>query len=69
MAKKNTMSTKTDQELTKLLSDTRELLRTERFAASGAQAKNPNDLRNCRVTIARILTEQHVRAHASTPTT
>lgn len=55
------MKTKTDQELTKLLTDTRETLRTERFAAAGARAKNPNAKREHRVTIARALTEQRSR--------
>ncbi|MEK7060581.1 MAG: 50S ribosomal protein L29 [Patescibacteria group bacterium] len=55
------MKTRTDQELIKLLSDTRETLRTERFSAAGARAKNPNAKRNHRVAIARVLTEQRSR--------
>ncbi|MEK7515746.1 MAG: 50S ribosomal protein L29 [Patescibacteria group bacterium] len=61
MTKKDTMKTRTDQELIKLLSDTRETLRTERFSAAGARAKNPNAKRNHRVAIARVLTEQRSR--------
>lgn len=56
------MTTKTDQELVKLLTDTRAALRTERFSAAGARAKDPNAPRKLRATIARILTEQHVRS-------
>lgn len=56
------MTTKTDQELTKLLADTRTTLRTERFSAAGARAKDPNAPRKLRATIARILTEQHARS-------
>jgi ribosomal protein L29 len=56
------MTTKTDQELSKLLTDTRATLRTERFSAAGARAKDSNAPRKLRTTIARVLTEQHVRA-------
>ncbi len=56
------MTIKTDQELTQLLTDTRATLRTERFSAAGARAKDPNVKRKLRMTIARALTEQHVRA-------
>ena len=55
------MVTKTDQELIKLLIDTRAQLRTERFSAAGARAKDSNAPRKFRATIARILTEQHKR--------
>jgi ribosomal protein L29 len=55
------MTTKTEQELTKLLIDTRIALRTERFAAAGARAKDANAPKKLRATIARILTEQHAR--------
>ncbi|MDP1690097.1 MAG: 50S ribosomal protein L29 [bacterium] len=61
MTKKDTMTTKTDQELAKLLTDTREVLRTERFSAAGARAKDSNAPRKLRTTIARVLTEQHAR--------
>ena len=62
MTKKDTMTTKTDNELIKLLADTRASLRTERFSAAGARAKNPNHLGQMRKTVARALTEQHARA-------
>ena len=61
MTKKDTMKTKTDTELMKLLSDTRETLRTERFSAAGARAKNPNHLGQMRKIVARVLTEQTAR--------
>lgn len=65
MVKKETMASKTDQELAKLLADTRALLRTERFAAAGARPKESNAPKNFRTTIARILTEQCARALCS----
>jgi len=61
MTKKESMTTKTDQELVKLLADTRAALRTERFSAAGARAKESNAPRKFRATIARIFTEQSVR--------
>ncbi|HUX80909.1 MAG TPA: 50S ribosomal protein L29 [Candidatus Paceibacterota bacterium] len=61
MTKKEVMTKKTDQELLKLLADTRALLRTERFAATGARAKDSNSPKKLRATVARILTEQRVR--------
>ena len=62
MTKKDTMTTKADGELSKLLADTRAELRTVRFAAAGARPKDSNAPRKFRKTIARILTEQHARA-------
>ena len=59
------MKTKTDQELAKLLTETREQLRTERFSAAGARAKDSNAPRKLRTTIARVLTEQGVRSRAA----
>lgn len=56
------MASKTDQELVKLLADTRATLRTERFSAAGARAKESNAPRKLRATVARILTEQAARA-------
>ncbi|TSC65053.1 MAG: hypothetical protein G01um101491_41 [Parcubacteria group bacterium Gr01-1014_91] len=55
------MATKTDVELAKLLADTRATLRTERFSAAGARAKDSNAPRKLRTTIARVLTEQRAR--------
>jgi len=65
MTKKDIMKTKTDQELIKLLTDTREALRTERFSTAGARAKNPNHLGQLRKVIARALTEQSRRLSES----
>ncbi len=56
------MKTKTDQELLKLLADTRAELRTERFSAAGARAKDSNAPKKLRTKIARMLTEQSVRS-------
>ena len=56
------MTKKTDQELVKLLTDTRVELRKERFAAAGTRAKNPSKMKEQRATIARVLTEQRARA-------
>lgn len=56
------MTTKTDQELVKLIADTRAELRTVRFAAAGARAKDSNAPKKLRATVARVLTEQHARA-------
>jgi len=56
------MATKTDQELVKLLVETRIALRNERFSAAGARAKDPNAPKKLRATIARILTERHARS-------
>ena len=61
MAKIEVMTTKTEQELLKLLTETRAALRLESFAAAGARAKDPSAARNLRATVARILTEQHAR--------
>ncbi len=68
MAKKDIMTTKTDQELSKLLAETRAELRTERFSAAGARAKDSNAPRKHRAQIARVLTEQHARSLRAQPT-
>lgn len=59
------MKTITDAELAKLLADTRETLRTERFSAAGARAKDSNSPKKLRAKIARILTEQRARVLAA----
>ena len=59
------MKTKTDQELLKLLADTRAELRTVRFSAAGARAKDSNAPKKLRAVIARTLTEQHARVLAT----
>lgn len=51
----------TDQELMKLLVEVRSELRTQRFSAAGARAKESNTPQKLRRKIARILTEQHAR--------
>ncbi|OGG40554.1 hypothetical protein A2118_04040 [Candidatus Kaiserbacteria bacterium GWA2_50_9] len=61
MTKKDTMASKTDTELVKLIALTRNTLRTERFSAAGARAKESNSPRKLRMTIARALTEQRAR--------
>jgi len=61
MTKKDNMTTKTDQELAKLLAETREQLRLERFSAVAARAKDSNAPKKLRANIARVLTEQHMR--------
>jgi ribosomal protein L29 len=65
MTKKNVMTTRTDQELVKLLADTRAQLRTERFSAAGARSKDSNAPRKFRTTIAQVLTEQSARGVAA----
>jgi ribosomal protein L29 len=65
MAKIEVMTTKTEQELVKLLTDTRATLRTERFAAAGARAKDSNSPKNLRAVVARVLTEQRARQFRS----
>lgn len=60
------MKTKTDTELKKLLSETRAELRTQRFSAAGARAKDSNAPRKLRTTIARVLTEQGARGTSAT---
>ena len=62
MAKKEVMTTKSAEELAKLLVDTRIELRTVRFSAAGARAKDSTAPKKLRATVARILTEQHARA-------
>ncbi|MBU6490697.1 50S ribosomal protein L29 [Patescibacteria group bacterium] len=56
------MTTVTDQELMKILVDTRAQLRSERFAAAGSRPKDSSAPRKLRTSIARVLTEQHARA-------
>lgn len=65
MAKKNDMKTKSVEELTKTLAETRAELRTYRFESAGSRPKESNAPRKARVTIARALTELHKRAHVA----
>jgi ribosomal protein L29 len=55
------MQKKTDQELAKLLLDTRASLHEVRFAAAGARAKDPDASRKLKKVVARVLTEQRSR--------
>jgi ribosomal protein L29 len=59
------MTTKTDQELSTLLTETRAAIRTERFSAAGARAKESNMHGKMRRVIARVLTEQGRRLRES----
>ena len=61
MAKKEDMTKKTDQELSKMLVENREQLRAVRFAAAGARPKDSDEPKKLRKAIARILTEQRAR--------
>ncbi len=61
MAKKEDMKKKSDQELSKLLVDVREAIRTERFAAAGARPKDSSAARKLRKQVARALTEKRTR--------
>lgn len=61
------MTGKSDAELSKLLEETRAAIRTERFAAAGARAKDSNMHRKLRQTVARILTEQGSRLSKAAP--
>jgi len=65
MAKIEPMKAKNDGELLKLLTDSRKDLREQRFSAAGARPKDTNAPRKAKKLIARILTEQRVRATAN----
>jgi ribosomal protein L29 len=56
MAKKLKFSEKTPEELTKLLKEKREELRSLRFSAAGSRAKDSNAPAKARRDIARVLT-------------
>lgn len=62
MAKKTTLQEKDTLELTKLLKEKRESLRTLRFAAAGSRPKDSNEPKKMRREIARVLTEMGNRA-------
>jgi ribosomal protein L29 len=57
------MTTKTAEELAKLLVETRAELRATRFTAAGARAKDSSSLKKLRATVARIMTAQRLHAH------
>jgi ribosomal protein L29 len=58
MAKKTSFKDKNAEELAKLLVEKREELRTLRFEAAGARAKDPSARKKARKDVARLLTEQ-----------
>ncbi len=60
--KKTTFKDKSVEELTKMLKEKREELRTLRFAAAGSRAKDSNAPAKARQEIARVLTELAVRS-------
>ncbi len=61
MTKKEDMKNKTVNELATFIADTRAVLRTERFSAAGARAKDSNVAGKLRKNIARALTEERSR--------
>jgi ribosomal protein L29 len=67
MAKKIDISTKNAGELTELLQQKREELRTLRFSVAGGRGKDGNALRIARADVARIMTELGKRAKTATP--
>ena len=69
MTKKEHMRDKTEAELTKLLGETREALRTLRFESAGARPKDSTAPSKARKVLARILTETNARARATVATT
>jgi ribosomal protein L29 len=63
--KKNPTKTMAPAELTKLIKEKREELRTLRFSAAGARAKDPSQFHKVKRDIARALTELHVQTSAA----
>lgn len=61
MTKNDSLTSLSDQELAKLLLETRGTLRAERFAAAGARPKESNAPKKLRKTVARVLTERRAR--------
>lgn len=60
--KSKEITTKTSDDLTKLLADKREALRVFRFGGAGAKTKNVREGREIRKDIARILTALQTKA-------
>ena len=56
------LKNKTPQELTKLISDKREILRHFRFGSAGSKTKNVKAGHNVKKEIARIMTELSIRS-------
>ena len=65
MAKKTSFKGKKPEELMKLLGEKRESLRSLRFGAAGARAKDSSALSKTRKDIARLLTEQTAQKNAA----
>ena len=65
MAKKTSFKGKKPEEIAKLLTEKRESLRSLRFGAAGARAKDSSALSKTRKDIARLLTEQTAQQNAS----
>ncbi len=63
--KKITFTDKKLEELTQLLGEKREELRTLRFAAAGARPKDSSQQKKTRQDVARILTELHARTRSA----
>ena len=61
MAKKLDYKEKSPEELSKMLAEKREELRTLRFSSVSRSVKDTNDPRKMRADIARIFTEMHAR--------
>ena len=59
MAKKNSFTGRTADELNKALADKREALRAYRFAGAGSRSRNVKEGKTMRKDIARIMTALH----------
>ena len=60
------LKAKTNDDLMKALSESREALRAFRFAKEGSKARNVREGRNTRRGIARVMTELNKRAKTAT---
>lgn len=56
---------KSDKEITELVTEQREVLRTVRFGTGGVGSGDVKKVREARIAIARALTEQSFRRNAS----
>lgn len=64
MSKKLSLKEKSVAEIQKLLTEKREELRTLRFSAAGARAKDTNGPKKARTVVAQALTELSARKNA-----
>lgn len=64
MTKKHTLKKHSADDISKLLADTQEELRALRFSIAGSKNRNVKLVRTLRKTIARGLTELHIRPKA-----